>query len=241
MRTRETFMDAFKKIVAEKPIDKVTVAELVRETGLSRQAFYNHFLDKYDLSIQIYEQSFAPVAQGHRDRVTTWLESGIQHLEIYAADKDYYRNVLSSYDRSSLRFYLKDRMYHEFRHKCELRGAVFDTEDKVYALKMVVFATNEMTFEWVENGCLEPAEVIVKRFDLCRPMILSPYLEDTDSAANPCTDAPPPTLKTVVTSFPAGHHHRRGLVVNAQGALCCHAARKHRTTNAHTTGTHPLH
>ncbi|MEC4184521.1 TetR/AcrR family transcriptional regulator C-terminal domain-containing protein [Adlercreutzia sp. R21] len=184
-------MEAFKRIVAEKPIDKVTVAELVRETGLSRQAFYNHFLDKYDLSIQIYEQSFAPVAQGHRDRITTWLESGIQHLEIYAADKDYYRNVLSSYDRSSLRFYLKDRMYHEFRHKCELRGAVFDTEDKVYALKMVVFATNEMTFEWVENGCQEPAEVIVKRFDLCRPMILSPYLEDTDSVANPCTDTPP--------------------------------------------------
>ena len=153
MNTRELFIATFKEIVSRTPIDKVTVAELVRRAGLSRQAFYNHFLDKHDLAIQIYEQSFAPIAQGHRNRETTWLESGIQHLEIYAADKEYYRNVLSSYDRSSLRFYLKDRMYQEFRHKCELRGAVFDTADQIYALKMVVFATNEMTFEWIERGC----------------------------------------------------------------------------------------
>ena len=181
MNTRELFIATFKEIVSRTPIDKVTVAELVRQAGLSRQAFYNHFLNKHDLAIQIYEQSFAPIAQGHRNRETTWLESGIQHLEIYAADKEYYRNVLSSYDRSSLRFYLKDRMYQEFRHKCELRGAVFDTADQIYALKMVVFATNEMTFEWIERGCQEEAEVIVKRFDLCRPLILSPYLEDSDS------------------------------------------------------------
>lgn len=182
LRTQEIFMKDFKELVSVTPIDKVTVAQLVKKTGLSRQAFYNHFKDKHDLSIQIYERSFAPIAQGHRDRETTWLESGVQHLEIYAADKEYYRNVLSSYDRSSLRFYLKDRMYREFRHKCELRGAVFDTPDKIYALKMVVFATNEMTFEWVEGGCQEPADVIVKRFDLCRPMLLAPYLEDDDSA-----------------------------------------------------------
>lgn len=183
MDTRHIFMDAFKSLVSVTPIDKVTVTDLVKATGLSRQAFYSHFDDKHHLSIEIYEESFAPIAQGHRLHETTWLESGVQHLEIYAADKDYYRNVLSSYDRSSLRFYLKDRMYHEFRHKCELRGARFETEDEVYALKMVVSSTNELTFEWVERGCPEPAEVIVRRFDLCRPLILSRYLEDRDSTA----------------------------------------------------------
>ena len=181
MNTTGILIDSFKRVISTTPIDKATVGQIAREAGVSRQAFYDRFTDKYDASIQIFEQSFGPVAEGHRNRETTWLESGVQHLSIYAADKDYYRNVLSSYDRSSLRFYLNKRMYNEFYHKCALRGARFKSDDELYALKMVVFATNEMTFEWIEQGCREPAEVIVKRFDLCRPLILSPYLEDKDS------------------------------------------------------------
>lgn len=182
MDTKGMFMRSFRELVREAPIDKVSVSEICRKAGLSRQAFYAHYLDKYDLSIKVYEAEFAPIAQGHRNRETTWLESGIQHLEIYARDPKYYRNVLSSRDPSGLRAYLADRMFEEFKHKCEMRGAVFESEEMLYALNMVVATTNELTFAWVEGGCLEAPEEIVKRFDLCRPLVLAPYLEDKDSS-----------------------------------------------------------
>lgn len=181
MNAEKHFEYALKNLCSVTPIDKVTVSAICAEADLSRQAFYSRYLDKYDLSIRIFEKSFAPVAQGHRDRKTTWLESGVQHLSIYAADPSYYRNVLSSHDRSSLRVYLRGRMYEEFRHKCEMLGATFSREEESYALEMVVMATNELTFQWVEGGCRESPEEIVQRFDLCRPLILAPYLQDRDS------------------------------------------------------------
>lgn len=182
MDSRGMFMRSLKDLVRKAPIDKVSVSEICRKAGLSRQAFYAHFIDKYDLSIQVYESEFTPIAEGHRNHETTWLESGIQHLEIYARDPEYYRNVLSSRDPAGLRAYLASRMYEEFKHKCEMRGAVFESEEMLYALSTVVATTNELTFAWVEGGCIETPGEIVRRFDLCRPLVLAPFLEDDDSS-----------------------------------------------------------
>ncbi|MEC4272094.1 TetR/AcrR family transcriptional regulator [Adlercreutzia sp. R25] len=181
MDSKKIIADAFRELARSTPIDKISVAAISREAGLSRQVFYSYFIDKFDLSIRIYEVEFAPIAQKHRDGVMTWNESGIEHLNIYARDPDYYRNVLSSFDPAGLRSHLTKRMRDEFKYKCERRGAVFDNEEMDYALRAVVGTINELTYAWINRGCPEPPEELVRRFDLCRPFILAPYLEDTDS------------------------------------------------------------
>ncbi len=181
MDSEGMFMRAFREIARNEPIDKISVSRVAGNAGLSRQAFYSHFMDKYDLSVRIFEKEFAPIAQGHRAGHTTWLQSGIQHLGIYAQDPDYYRNVLSSRDPAGLRAHLFKRLFVEFQYKCEKRGASFEGEGMRNALEMVVSATTECTIAWVDGGCKEPPEKIVRSFDATRPLILSPYLEDSDS------------------------------------------------------------
>lgn len=174
-------LEAFTEAVRSTPIDRVTVADLARRTGLSRQTFYAHFEDKYQMSIAVFERGFAPVAAANRAGETTWLEAGIRHLAIYKADPAFYRNALSSYERCGLRFYLNERIYQEFLFKCLGRGLNANDPDQLFALRMYALSTNEVTFGWVEDGCVESEETIVRRFDLCRPLILSPYLEDAGS------------------------------------------------------------
>ncbi len=41
--------DALKRLVLTQPFEKITIADLVEETGVARSTFYNHFQDKYDL------------------------------------------------------------------------------------------------------------------------------------------------------------------------------------------------
>lgn len=178
---KRQFVLALKKLMQSTPLDKISVVDIALEAELSRQTFYMHFKDRYDLVIYIFEQSFKEVAAKNRTGETTWLESGVQHLSIYKKDLAFYQNALRSYDRNSLRAYLKERIYEEFYYKCTKKGLDPNDENALYALKIVVLATNEATFEWVENGCIEPEEVIVRRFDLLRPLILSPFLEDVDS------------------------------------------------------------
>ncbi len=40
---------SLKKLLRQKPFDKITIADLTEDCGISRMAFYYHFKDIYDL------------------------------------------------------------------------------------------------------------------------------------------------------------------------------------------------
>ena len=47
--TRKTFIEAFCDLYKEKPIEKISVKEVILRAGYSRATFYNYFRDMYDL------------------------------------------------------------------------------------------------------------------------------------------------------------------------------------------------
>ena len=51
-------IDALLALVEDKgiPLERITVKQLLETSGVSRQTFYNHFLDKNDLIAKTYEQ-----------------------------------------------------------------------------------------------------------------------------------------------------------------------------------------
>ena len=54
--TKEALGNALKKMLSVKPIDKITVKDLVEECGVNRQTFYYHFDDVYDLLEWVFEE-----------------------------------------------------------------------------------------------------------------------------------------------------------------------------------------
>ena len=58
-RTKLKIANTFEELLCEKPFNKITVQDIADRCGISRQTFYNHFLDKFDLSIWIYHQLLA--------------------------------------------------------------------------------------------------------------------------------------------------------------------------------------
>lgn len=49
LTTKRDLAAALKKLMARKPINKITVCELVDECGMNRNSFYYHFDDIYGL------------------------------------------------------------------------------------------------------------------------------------------------------------------------------------------------
>lgn len=49
-KTRNSLFSAFIELRAEKPLEKITVKELTERANISKQTFYLHFQDIYDLS-----------------------------------------------------------------------------------------------------------------------------------------------------------------------------------------------
>ena len=56
---KELLAESFWELAEEKPIDRITVGEIVRNCGYSTATFYRHFKDKYDLIVWAYTQTVA--------------------------------------------------------------------------------------------------------------------------------------------------------------------------------------
>ena len=48
--TKKALENSLKKLLKEKPFDKITIADITEDCGISRMAFYYHFQDIYDLA-----------------------------------------------------------------------------------------------------------------------------------------------------------------------------------------------
>ncbi len=56
--TKTLLQNAFLELLAEKPVERVSVVELCRRAGVNRGTFYLHFKDVYDLLEQMEEALF---------------------------------------------------------------------------------------------------------------------------------------------------------------------------------------
>lgn len=74
--TKKKIAKAFKKQLAMKSFDKISVVDIMDQAQIRRQTFYNHFLDKYELLDWIFETEL-------KEQVTHNLNyiSGFQLLE----------------------------------------------------------------------------------------------------------------------------------------------------------------
>lgn len=47
--TKHALEDSLKRLLLQKPLTKITIADLTEDCGVSRMTFYYHFQDIYDL------------------------------------------------------------------------------------------------------------------------------------------------------------------------------------------------
>lgn len=56
-RTKKSIKEAFLKLRAEKPLEKITVKELAELAYINKATFYSHYQDIYDLSEQLEDEA----------------------------------------------------------------------------------------------------------------------------------------------------------------------------------------
>lgn len=79
--TKLALADSLKKLMAEKAFNKIRVDDIVRGCGLTRQSFYYHFKDKYDLMNWIYYTETARFMASY-DTLKHWTD-GLKDLCYY--------------------------------------------------------------------------------------------------------------------------------------------------------------
>ena len=63
--TKEALADALKALLANQPLSKISIKDITNYCGISRNTFYYHFQDKYELLSYIYlHELFADITKG---------------------------------------------------------------------------------------------------------------------------------------------------------------------------------
>lgn len=60
-RTKAVLIGTFKTLMLKKPMNKITVSELVEECGINRKTFYYHFEDIYDMLRKMLKQDIEAI------------------------------------------------------------------------------------------------------------------------------------------------------------------------------------
>lgn len=63
--TRQAICRALKELMAQKPLNKISVTEIMERCGMARQHFYYHFEDIYDAVRWLFEEEAVSLLQEH--------------------------------------------------------------------------------------------------------------------------------------------------------------------------------
>ena len=97
--TKEALGAALKKMMAIKPIDKITVKDLAEICNVNRQTFYYHFDDVYDLLEWVFEAD-AEKNLPHEVKYERWREDVSMFFKYLMQNADFALNIYNSPNRT---------------------------------------------------------------------------------------------------------------------------------------------
>lgn len=160
--TKYAIEASLKKLLLQKPLDKITISDITEDCGISRMTFYYHFKDIYDLVEWIcLEES----RRALEDKKTydTWQQGFLQILEAVRDNKPFILNVYHSVSREQIEMYLYKLTYDLLINVVEEKslGMSIRPEDKQFIADFYKYAFVGLTLDWVRHDMKEDPQVII--------------------------------------------------------------------------------
>ena len=158
-QTKYRLAQAMKVCMKEKPVDRITVQEIVDVCGVTRQTFYRKFLDKYDLINWYFDklllESFAHMGSGR-----TILE-GLEHKFAYIQEERvFFTAAFSSDDQNCLKKHDYSLILQFYSRQILEKTGRAPEGDIRFLLEMYCHGSIYMTVKWVLGGMpLTPAQM----------------------------------------------------------------------------------
>ena len=149
-------IDALLSIVEDDgvPLERVTVKLILERSGVSRQTFYNHFLDKNDLIAKTYERRIIGEFDSG-DRLNGFnfresLEASLRRMRVHG---EFSRQALRMEGQNNLTDYaLKHSCAFDLAWHQSLWGDEPMPEELRFATEYHAMASSYMTISWVLSG-----------------------------------------------------------------------------------------
>ena len=162
--TKYALEQSLKKLLRERPLDKITIKDLVEDCGVNRQTFYYHFKDIYDLLEWIYKNE---VIDEIDNKDEEWQQRFLYIFKYVIKNKEFVKNTYNSISREYLlRFiYMQtNKLLIDFIDK-ESEGMNIKVEDKKFMADFYKYGFVGILQKWIEDGMKEEPEGIIRKLN----------------------------------------------------------------------------
>ena len=162
--TKRALVASLKDLLAEKPLDKITVTDLTEHCGVNRMTFYYHFKDIYDLVEWACIESATRALAGQKT-YDTWQQGFLQIFEAVQENKPFIINVYRSVSREQVELYLYKLTYDLLIgvvNECSKDLNVRE-DDKEFIANFYKYAFVGVMLDWVKNDMKEDPKQIIDR------------------------------------------------------------------------------
>ena len=140
-------VEAIGKCMERYPVESITVDQICREAGLSRQTFYRHFRDKYDLINWYFDklllESFDQMGSGRT------VSEGLAHkFAFIEAEHLFFYAAFRNDDQNNLKTHDFEMIFDFYQELVSRKGGVLTGELR-NLLEMYCQASVYMTVQWV--------------------------------------------------------------------------------------------
>ena len=146
--TKQLMADALKRLMAKKPLNKITIREITEDCGVNRQTFYYHFEDIYDLMRWMFRQE-AMALLDQREGVVIWQDGLLQLFRYLEENREVCLCALHSVGHEQLRRFFRSEIYDIIYRTVDLVAADDHEDYKALLTNFYVSALTGMMESWL--------------------------------------------------------------------------------------------
>ncbi len=165
--TKKALEESLKKLLLQKPLNKITVSDITEDCGINRMTFYYHFKDIYDL-VEWSCLEDASKALSGKKTYNTWQEGYLNIFEAVKENKPFIMNVYNSVSREQVENYLYKLTYKLLEDVVEeqAQGMSINEKDKYFIANLYKYAFVGLMLEWIKDGMKQDPKLIVDKLSL---------------------------------------------------------------------------
>ena len=178
MNAKKLLKEAAYQAIVKKPIEDVTLKEILSRAEVSKQTFYRYYKDKYELANEVYyELTQRGIIEPEQVRTERdWREMYLRQFALFREHLDFIRHLYSSRETGCTVDY--EIMSTVRFDKAILARNGADVKDPriMFAIEAKDVGGTYAMRDWILGGMQVSDEEMVERFLLVIPPILLPYL-----------------------------------------------------------------
>lgn len=164
--TKKALAAAAAEILRKKSLDKITIKEITDACGLTRNTFYYHFEDIYDLLGWMLIKEADEILTRFSEE-EQWEEGFLEGLSFLYENKKMIYHIYKTINRGDLDEYLNKvgEVYALRLVNIQAEGLGFSREAVKTAADFYINAFVGTVLRWIENDMKESPEALAKRCD----------------------------------------------------------------------------